>query len=1101
MIDTNDILYADSVARECISNKINENFFVEASAGSGKTTALVKRMTAMVEAGTDVSKICAITFTKAAAGEFYSRFQKSLAKRSIEGETEEIRSRCADALMNIDLCFMGTIDSFCNMIISEHPTEAGIPSGASVMSDDDADKVYRKEYSRIVRGAYGKELQRKAALFCAFFSKPDSVFINVLKNVIECRNSDIVYPKPDFTDIDSFFKDDIRKLLETLRRLINHPEITYIPTRGDSEKFVRQLDELSIKFHKLEDSWNDNLNDILYILKSFNGYRTMCDPVEIGIMDDLLFEPHITRGKVSWYTLNLDTTGSVYSLILAMKYSITMDFVVSSAYAVASELKKKGCLTYFDYLMYLRDMLKNDAQKDGVLISHIRKRHSFYLIDEFQDTNPLQTEIFFYLAAEKPYSDWRKCIPRPGSLFIVGDPKQSIYRFRSADVASFINVREMFSGEVGSVIRLSRNFRSSNLMCSWFNDVFSALLPHDTKYQSSFQSIPVSDCSESNDTFGGVYSYTVLTGKHVNADSTDPEKVVQIIKRLVNNPEYLIQDRSDAAPRQIRYSDFMVITPKKTRLGNYTKVFNKHKIPVRLEGNVVFSECHALTAVAEIMSAVAFPSDSMRLYGALKSLLFNICDTELSALRNNGLRLSLIADNAEIIKNNPSVKYAFESLTKLAKEAKNLTASSVFCKISDELRVIARTGAYSLEYFYFALELLRSAEITGQVSSVGEGADFLRGLIENSGEERCISLQRNDNRIHVANLHKVKGLEAPIVILADPQMRIQPPEKRIAHGSDNATCHIFRVNEGVFPILSTDLYQSEKEEEECCLSAERDRLLYVAATRAKCAVIIADARDESNVRKNDNPWNFLLGRTDGDFFEIVNKGVVYEAQPPVQVNADELFSNADSDCVFNGSCSAEPSYTLLKPSELKIKEKIAEEDLSDDNENNQPVSEKRYNAALIGTMIHKLMEILVSSRKSYAPEQIAKQIMSQYGCESSFIKNLVEKAAAQIQNGGYAQKNSLPSDILTELLSADEVHCEVPFCYKKENQDNGFTLWHGVMDVVYLKNGKWHIVDYKTNLDGDALDMKYSEQLSAYKDAFLNISGESADAFIYHIEL
>ena len=131
-----DLMQQDMNSRESIVCDTNTNFFVEAGAGSGKTTMLVRRMVAMVEAGIDVSKICAITFTKAAAGEFYERFQALLAKRSTEptkehpdrepGElqnpTDLTRKRCAEALQNLDLCFMGTIDSFCSMVLSEHPT-------------------------------------------------------------------------------------------------------------------------------------------------------------------------------------------------------------------------------------------------------------------------------------------------------------------------------------------------------------------------------------------------------------------------------------------------------------------------------------------------------------------------------------------------------------------------------------------------------------------------------------------------------------------------------------------------------------------------------------------------------------------------------------------------------------------------------------------------------------------------------------------------------------------------------------------------------------------------------------------------------------------
>ncbi|MBQ2214098.1 MAG: UvrD-helicase domain-containing protein, partial [Erysipelotrichaceae bacterium] len=140
---------SDDLARNEIISKVNGNFFVEAGAGSGKTTILVERMVAMVEQGFPVDRICTITFTKAAANEFYARFQKRLSERSrdehnehrhagqLGEQSEETKDRCQKALLNIDSCFMGTIDSFCNMILSEHPLEAGIPANSTVVEEED----------------------------------------------------------------------------------------------------------------------------------------------------------------------------------------------------------------------------------------------------------------------------------------------------------------------------------------------------------------------------------------------------------------------------------------------------------------------------------------------------------------------------------------------------------------------------------------------------------------------------------------------------------------------------------------------------------------------------------------------------------------------------------------------------------------------------------------------------------------------------------------------------------------------------------------------------------------------------------------------------
>lgn len=161
-------------------------------------------------------------------------------------------------------------------------------------------------------------------------------------------------------------------------------------------------------------------------------------------------------------------------------------------------------------------------------------------------------------------------------------------------------------------------------------------------------------------------------------------------------------------------------------------------------------------------------------------------------------------------------------------------------------------------------------------------------------------------------------------------------------------------------------------------------------------------------------------------------------------------------------------------------------------------SSKNYNAALVGTMVHKLMEMLVSAETMPSADDAIKNIINSFGANTecgSLLYGVYEK----ITNGGFPQDNGMPDDILTELSAADEVYCEVPFCHT--DQEDTTILWNGIIDLLYKKSGKWHIVDYKTNAEAADLDHKYEGQLSAYKAVFNKITGETADTFIYHIDV
>ena len=1083
----------DKLARERISTEIYTNFFVEAGAGSGKTTQLVQRMTAMVRSGIEVGKISAITFTKAAAREFYERFQKELI--SISGDDTidmKERVRCAEALRNIDLCFMGTIDSFSHLILHEHPAEGQIPSDSVVKSEEEMNAIYRREYSSILRREYGDELFEKYRRFRSVHNQPDEVFASFIPTIIEARTAHINYEMPDNPDIERQFSEELAAVRNALSCLYNNMD-----KLGESADACRKSKELlNQKYEMLSRPWSDNIDNVCYILGKLKDIRLMCTPNEIGILSDSLFEPYAVKGKVKYYTFNITET-DLFRELSELKYSFTMDFFVSAANAISYRLRKNGELTFLDYKLYLRDMLKKDAENGGKLIKHIYERHSYFLIDEFQDTDPMQAEIFFYLTAEEPVSDWRKCVPRKGSLFIVGDPKQSIYRFRSADVAAFKEVRSLFESGVGDVVQLTRNFRSTVKLKEWFNHIFSEILPADTPHQSKFSPIPVEGADDSS-LFGGIWSYDVQMSGNSIAD--DEIQVTRIIRALVNDKTKFIRGKNDPSARNIRYSDFMVIVNSKDHIIKFLREFERFNIPVKVEGKISFKDCPSLSALIPVMEAVSSPDDRMPLYGALKSKVFGISDSELIRLSNTGAYLTVRSSDSELTEF-PSISSALKTLRLLSNKAKAMTPVMLFNTIIDELRVLEKTGTAYLEYLYYALELLRDAEKQNEVVSISDGAAFLSKLLDESAQERCISLQRNENRVHIANLHKVKGLEAPIVILADPRTMPHKPDKRTEHNAYGSVCYIFNLSKDRIKKAETNRYQAAFADEETSMDAEKKRLLYVAATRARNALIIGETISGSTgARATNNPWEALLDSVEGN---ITNEITISDDEPEVRkaVNAAELYDEAERNSLLNDTMSTVPTYSIIRPSQIKLSSVIdTESDFEDNDDSEVRKKEIRTNAALVGTIVHKLMECVVSAKAYPDPDKLASEIVDKYNAPDECV-GVLKGVFERITNGGYKQSNGMCDDILSELKTADEIHCEVPFCHKTVNEFGVSELWNGVIDLLYRKNGKWHIVDYKTNAEAEELENKYSNQLNAYKSALFSIIGEEADAAIYHIDV
>ncbi len=1085
------IMEEDARARARISGEIDRNFFVEAAAGSGKTSSLVSRMTAMVAAGTDVSRICAITFTKAAAKEFYSRFQDALITQSREAADETVRKRCGDALRNIDLCFMGTIDAFSNMLLHEHPFEAGMPSDAAVGASGDVMHAYLAEYACLKRGEYGKTLLEKYNRFRAVQTDADTAFTKCIGLFTERREADFIFPQTDFFDADAKYTNWKYKLILTLQFLLEHPE--YVGTVKPTQSIYQQLPRM---IASLQMRWNGQIGTVLQTLRKNDGLRLgkdskkqPFDPAEIGIPMPEIFSLHENKsGKPDYWYLNL-TASEVYISLKQMQYAATMDFLTDAAQAISAEMCRRGSVTFHDALLMLRNLLRQDAANGGRLIGHIAKRHSYYLVDEFQDTDPLQAEVLFYLTAQIPHPEWTACVPRPGALFIVGDPKQSIYRFRGADVSSFLRVREIFAHQAGEVLTLSRNYRSSCKLRRMFNAVFPPLLQENGTVQSGYHAIPVSE-TEADTEFSGIYTYQASVSRY-GVLTDDAEQVTDVIRHLTGNPA--IRLKKGKTPQ---FRDIMVIAYRKKQTAVLAKQLLAAGIPVRVEGQIDFRDCPLLTAAVRLLQAAALPQDAMAVFRALTSPAFGIPEAALRNFCGAGGRLNAYFAEETLTAQFPEICNALSVLHQAVLRGQSADSAALLDFLTDAAKLPAKTGSASLEYYYFACELLRQREREGTMITHADAAAYLENLLKNAGEERCVSLSPDDNRVHIANLHKVKGLEAPIVILADPIAKAHQPSLRTVHEPERTECRIFSMSSALpyyVTYAETDAFAEDMEAETVCMEAEKARLLYVAATRAENILIIGDSITEQGTHAENNPWQIFLPFAEGTPAACIPANPNNICTPETRSDGDALYAQAAQQSVFAHSDVSAPTYQTVLPSKIRLTPVTAEDEPADAPES-IPLDR---NAALTGTLVHRLMECIVSGGVPQETAPLISAILREYGAEETVYRPVLEGVLQRMTQGGYPQENAaVPADLLPALCAADAVYCEVPFCIRR-----GDDLVNGVIDLLYRCGDAWHIIDYKTNAERAHLAEKYAGQLAAYCEAVQTVTGCKPDAAIYHIDV
>jgi len=1061
----------DKLAREAIHRDTERNIFVEAGAGSGKTTELVERMTALVVSGADISKICALTFTKAAAREFYSRFQLRLSGIVAETDDDSVRERCRKALDNIDLCFMGTIDAFSELILKEHPVEAGLRSDFTIIEDRSVPALCRRAIKSIASGDYGAALlDSYIRLKNVAYDEPEYIFSILVKNHGELIYTDLLVPDCEH-DINRALAKQKQEIMQLLDCLTEHPEAAYTGKgAAPNPKYPDMLAAFAPAYRRLKGSWSECFKDIIRYLDQLDGYRISCPPEELGIERTDLFE--LLKSPKGTYKFVPKKDSELLIAIKDQIYCTAIEFFAAAMKEFTRRNIASGKLTFTDAKYTLRDMLKNDASKGGRLIRHIRERHSIFLTDEFQDTDPVQSEILFYITAESPDPDVEKCIPVQGSLFIVGDPKQSIYRFRGADIKAYMSVRKRFAEEGGEVLGLTRNFRSTAKLKSVFNEAFEALLPEDTEYQSRFMPIPT-ETEDDPDTFTGVFTYS--------PSDNDEAAVTKLIRSLVSDKSRLVPDPKTKKLRPIEYRDIMVILPSKTRIKNYLTAFRAADIPCFAEGGSTMDRCAPLIELSSIFSALAAPGSSLAVCKAITCGCFGITESELSETLP---RLTLYSEKSTGSENTDR---ALASLRKLLDISKNVLPSALFGRILSDLKILRRVGADDLECLCFARELLRSAEVSGEVSGLEDAAAMIADLLV-SKLERTLLFELASNSVQIANLHKVKGLERNIVILVDALGKPREPDRNVLRKDGLTESCIFKctdIDNNFKVIVSTNTYFTDRYADELnAAAAENERLLYVAATRARSVLIISDAKETGG---KVNKWGFLLKYAEGQLDYIIPE----DSDGMPEVSVSEVCGHFE-DRFADGNVK-QKSYRLILPSKVKAKTKAERAD-SEADEAGSPETEKKQNAALIGTLVHRLMERLVTARFNAEMTETVRAVLADIGADESYSK-MLEKVFGTVMSGGFKQENDFPADIRTELAGA-ETCCEVPFCYMR-----GQELCNGVIDLLYRKNGRLFIVDYKTTAETENLDENYSAQLAEYKEAVKQILNEESEAYIYHIDI
>ena len=1087
----------DAPARARIREDLDTNLLVEAGAGSGKTSALVERMIALVRSGASrVDEIAAVTFTRKAAAELRQRFQTALetalaAARS-SGRSDEV-DRLDAALRDIDRGFIGTIHSFCARLLRERPVEAGLDPAFRELTG--AEEVRQR------RAFWRTHLERLSASSDPLVAGLTDVGLapSQLESLFDemVANPDVRFPAEPAAPPAG---EEVARVREALDALLDRgAALMPAQPHEDGWDSLQSRIRLLLFLRRVVD-WDDRTVFLDTIAEELHGrsYRPTQKRWPDGGAAKALAE--------DWGELRDGAAADVLDRWWAHRYPIALDFARRAAEAFEAERRRTGALNFQDLLMLAARLLRTHP---GARES-LGRRYRRVLVDEFQDTDPVQAEVLLLLSSPADDGPWQEAEPRPGALFVVGDPKQSIYRFRRADITVYNLVRDRFRA-FGDVVELVANFRSLPPIGELVDGVFGhgGRFPESaTPYQAGFA--PLRTRRVPSPDRQGVHQYFIdPDGRSYQAAAEDGAS------RLV--PWIARQVREGRSP-----GDFLILARQKAELATYARALEAWRIPVQVTGAGV-DQTDELRELMVLLEALADPTDPVRVVAVLVGLFFGLDhDQLLDWTMEEGGRFDITrppTDDAS------AVGLALRRLHRWWDRSRTEPADVLVGRIVDEVGLLPLAAARELGELragslLFALDAIRVAALGGD-TSIATATEALRTALDADEAEAPLEPVRS-GVVRVMTLHQAKGLEAPVVALVHP----------VGGGSHPVTRHIERDRDGSavgFLVVQekADAWRTrviarppgweEKEAEERRYEeAEQDRLLYVAATRAGERLVVARrAGHESR-----SPWAGLY-----DWIDAHGRDLQLGPEPapePAVVEADaESLLEEMARLTDARSERSRPGYEVVTATTL-AKERAgggeggqsndgisqngqsdragpggrggsdaessdaAATSLPDPRDGPDPV----FRGLSWGIAVHGVLEAAARGVKGPALRRIARSALLEAE------RPLSEGVPAELDELVAVVERVLQSEVWDRARQADRMLSEVPFAYREPGAGpgGGLRIMEGVIDLAFREDAGWVIVDYKTDVGTDPgfPDRKrsYREQVELYARAWEAMTGE-----------
>ena len=1120
-----------------IVNDLDANLMIEAGAGTGKTYALVSRVVALVKAGVRMQNIVAITFTEAAAAELSERIRSRMEQLLDDDHpdnahdllaqelTDQARGRIHRAVGELDQAAVQTIHSFAAQLLRDRPLPASLPPGWMPMDAVESPQRFEEQWDQWMDRVLGEGVDA------------DPELTGALRYLIGVNAG-----ARSWNEIARAFDGNYDRLAMT-------GSVPEIDLRAISETTWRELETLRAQCVNRSDSLFEHMSaaaeTVRAVLEVSDRPSAAVEALEQGAKVDYSGTKGSSAKNWSAPITEIrkqfrEEIGQPFQIAVRFAPALAILHHLRQSFALdyVAQRKAEGMATFDDLLVWARNLLRDDAANR----SYFQERYTHILIDEFQDTDPLQAEIVFYLAAAPDANvagpDWHTIPLIPGKLFIVGDSKQSIYRFRRADIGVTRLVKE--SGQLRP-LTLAENRRSQKPILDWVNAVFSELMVGEAGLQAEYIALQPNTALQRDDLAAAVLVFGEPMDLQAAALRREQARHVACIvadsacETASNRME--VYDRESGGVRPADLRDVCILIRSRTGLGILTRALENAGIPYRLEGRSLVFGTQEVQDLLNCLRAIDDPSDEVSIVAALRSSAFACSDVMLARWRDAGgtwnYRSRLLDDREPANENRAQRSQrlaelgsdfpvrtglltirAYHQMRQTTGVAR-LIADFIRARRLEELDLAENRPREIWRRRRFLEEQARQLEQTGEANpgtppltlhTFLQWADLQQE--EGARITEVAVPETDDDAVRIMTMHAAKGLEFPIVMLLGLE---QTP-------SVTSQAMLFDSSTGLMEVklggLQTPGYAALVEWEKAHAATELVRLAYVGATRARDHLLVS--MYQSTARGNRHgagivaqiaglgedaalPHTRASASVDGGIrFQASTVGVV--ALPEY---SPDIWQQKRTDSVrhrsFPQAITATSVAKALAPSDADIEDKDAERD-------NEATDRAGRGGTAFGSALHEVLQVVVaqiSNRLPLANDAAVDDVLTEM---DPGIEQLSQNCAGDygLSTGGAGDiarlaNRALRSPAVMAGLMSPQVWSEIPIASTIDTP-RGPVVIEGIIDLLYRDHdGQLVILDYKSDrVDSDAaVEVKldhYRMQGAAYAAVVERATGDSVKA-------